>query len=155
MLPPLKRLYCDNLGLIKKVSYYFSKYRLAPVKCVLHLEYDAIFQAFQLLSSYPAQPEILHVKGRQDDKIPYTNLPLPAQVNVDAARLATHKTREQPNLLHLVPLFSSCKVQLLLAGTCLTRNLPGAIRIHQSYGYLISYMYERFGWTNSTTQLVD
>jgi hypothetical protein len=80
-LPPLKRLYCDNLGLVKKVSY-FSKYCLAPVKCVLHSEYDVVFQAFQLLSAYPAQAEILHVKGHQDDKIPYANLPLPAQLNV-------------------------------------------------------------------------
>jgi hypothetical protein len=68
-LPPLQRLYWENLGLIKKVSY-FSKYHLAPVKCVLHSEYKAGFQAFQLLSAYPAQPKSLHVKGHQDDKIP-------------------------------------------------------------------------------------
>jgi hypothetical protein len=34
---PLGKLYCDNLGLIKKVSYFF-KYQLAKAKCVLHSE---------------------------------------------------------------------------------------------------------------------
>ncbi len=120
--PPLKRLYCDNLGLVKKVSY-FSKYRLAPVKCVLHSEYDVVFQAFQLLSAYPAQPEILHVKGHQDDKIPYINLPLPAQLNVDADRLATRELFEQPKLIHHAPLFPSSKAQLPLGGTSITHDL--------------------------------
>jgi hypothetical protein len=117
------------LGLVKKVSY-FSKYRLAPVKCVLQSEYDDVFQAFQafqLLSAYPAQTKILHVKGHQDDKISYANLPLPAQLNVDANQLATRELRERPNLIHQVPLFPSCKVQLLLGGTSVTRNLQGAI----------------------------
>jgi hypothetical protein len=57
-LPPLKKLYCNNLGLVNKKVSYFSKYQLAPVKCLLHSEYDVVFQAFQL-RAYPAQPEIL------------------------------------------------------------------------------------------------
>ena len=121
-LPPLRRLNCNNLGLVKKVSY-FSKYHLAPVKCVLHSEYDVLFQAFQLLNAYPTQPGILHVEGHQDDKIPYINLPLPAQLNVDADRLATRELFEQPNLIHHVPLFPSSKVQLPLGGTSITHDL--------------------------------
>jgi hypothetical protein len=153
-LSPLPKLYCNNLGLVKKVSY-FSKYRLAPVKCVLHLEYDILFQAFQLLSAYPTRPEILHVKGHQDDKIPYVNLLLPAQLNVDADRLAKRELREQRNLIHHVPLFPSSKVQLLLGGTSVTHNLQGAIRKHQGYQQLVPYMHKRFGWTEAITQSVD
>jgi hypothetical protein len=68
---------------------------------------------------------------------------------------ATRELRERPNLIHHVPLFPSCKVQLLIGGTSVTRNLQGAIRKHQSYQQLIPYMHERFGWTKSTTQLID
>jgi hypothetical protein len=52
---PLHILYCDNLGLIKKVLYFF-KYRLAKVKCVLHSEYDAVNQMFRLLQEYTVTP---------------------------------------------------------------------------------------------------
>jgi hypothetical protein len=55
------------------------------------------------------------MKGHQDNKIPYTSLPLPAQLNVDADSLATNELRDQPNLIHHVPLFPDSKVQLLLA----------------------------------------
>jgi hypothetical protein len=84
---PLRKMYCDNLGLIKKVTYFF-KYRLVSIKCALHSEYDIVYQVF-LLCEYQSAPVILHVKGHQDSKIAYANLPLPAQLNVDADCLAT------------------------------------------------------------------
>jgi hypothetical protein len=52
---PLRKLYCDNLGLIKKVLHFF-KYRLAKVKCVLHSEYGAVNQIFPLLQEYTVTP---------------------------------------------------------------------------------------------------
>jgi hypothetical protein len=38
---PLTQIYYDNLGLVRKLNYFFT-YRLAPVKCVLHSEYDVL-----------------------------------------------------------------------------------------------------------------
>jgi hypothetical protein len=105
---PLGKLYYDNLGLIKKVSYFF-KYRLAKVKCVLHSEYGVVNQIFRLLQEHTATPEINHVKGHQDNKIPYVSLPLPAQLNVDADSLATKELHDRPNLIHHVPLFLTAK----------------------------------------------
>jgi hypothetical protein len=151
---PLRKLYCDNLGLIKKVSYFF-KYRLAKVKCVLHSEYDVINQIFRLLQEYTTTPEINHVKGHQDNKIPYVSLPLPAQLNSDANSLATKELHDRPNLIHHVPLFPDSKVQLLLSGTSVTRNLAGAIRKHQGYHNLVPYMLERYGWTDDVMAFVD
>jgi hypothetical protein len=151
---PLKKLYCDNLGLVKKVSYFF-KYRLAKVKCVLHSEYDVVNQIFHLLQEYTITPAITHVKGHQDSQIPYSSLPLPAQLNVDADGLATKELRDRPNLIHHVPFFPESKVQLLLSGTSVTRNISGAIRRHQGYRTLVPYMLERFGWTVDVTASVD
>jgi hypothetical protein len=118
----LRKIYCDNLGLIKKVTYFF-KYRLASIKCVLHSEYDIVYQVFCLLREYQSTPAILHVKGHQDSKIPYANLPLPAQLNVDADVLATRELREHLNLIHHTPLFPNSKVQLLLGGSSVSRLL--------------------------------
>jgi hypothetical protein len=150
----LGKLYCDNLGLIKKVSYFF-KYRLAKVKCVLHSEYDVVNQVFRLLQEYTATPEINHVKGHQNNKIPYVSLPLPAQLNDDADSLATKELHDRPKLIHHVPLFPDSKVQQLLSGTSVTRNLSGAIRKHQGYRNLVPYMLERYGWTDNITASVD
>jgi hypothetical protein len=63
---PLTKLYCDNLGLVRKLNYFFT-YRLAPIKCVLHSKYDVLAQAFLLLQEYAITTEILRVKGHQDD----------------------------------------------------------------------------------------
>jgi hypothetical protein len=52
---PLQKLYCDNLGIIKKLLYFF-KYRLAKVKGVLHSEYGVVNQIFCLLQEYTATP---------------------------------------------------------------------------------------------------
>ncbi len=153
-LLPLRKMYCDNLGLIKKVNYFF-KYRLASIKCVLHSEYDIVHQIFCLLREYQATPAIIHVKGHQDNKIPYANLPLPAQLNVDADCLATRELREHPNLIRHTPLFPTTKVQLLLEGNSVSRNLPGAIRKHHGRRTLYPCLLERFGWPDAITDSVN
>jgi hypothetical protein len=150
----INMLYCDNLGLIKKVSY-FLKYRLAKVKCVLHSEYEVVNQIFRLLQAYTITPEINHVKGRQDNKIPYSSLPLPAQLNVETGGLATKELRDQPNLIHHVPLIPGSKVQLLLSSTSITRNLSGAICKHQGYRNLVPCMLQWYGWTVDVTASVE
>jgi hypothetical protein len=129
----LTKLYCNNLGLLRKLNYFFT-YRLAPIKCVLHSEYDVLAQSYLLLQEYLVMPKILHVKGHQDDKTPYCNLTLPAQLNCDAGSLATTELRSLPNLIKRVPIFPSAKVQLLISGKSVTRNIPSAIR--RSYSYI-------------------
>jgi hypothetical protein len=149
----LTKLYCDNLGLVKKLNYFFT-YRLAPIKCVLHSEYDVPAQSYLLLQEYLVTPGIIHVTGHQEDKTPYRNLPLPAQLNCDADSLATTELRSLPNLIKRVPLFSSAKVQLLISGKSVTRKIPSTIR--RSYGYhrLLAYC-KRFQWTQSSVDSMD
>jgi hypothetical protein len=150
---PVKKLYCNNLGLVRKLTHFFT-YRLAPIKCVLHSEYNVLAQSFLLLQAYSVTPEIFHVKGHQDDKTPYANLPLPAQLNCDADKLATTELRSLPNLIRGVPLFPSANVQLLVAGQSVTRNLPSAIRRSFGYHRLIKYC-ARFQWTKSTIDSIS
>jgi hypothetical protein len=118
-------------------------------------EYNVVNQIFRLLQEYTATPEINHVKGHQDNKILYVSLPLPARLNVDADSLATKELHDRPDLIHHILLFPDSKVQLLLSGTSVTRNLSGAIRKHQGYCNLVPYMLERYGWTDAVTASVD
>jgi hypothetical protein len=141
------------LGLLRKLTYFFT-YRLAPIKCVLHSEYHVLAQSFLLLQAYSVTPEILHVKGHQDGKTPYANLPLPAQLNCNADKFATTELRALPNLIRRAPLFPSAKVQLLVAGQYVTRNLPGAIRRSFGYHRLLKY-FVRFKWTKTTVNSIN
>jgi hypothetical protein len=150
---PLSKLYCDNLGLVRKLNYFFT-YRLAPIKCILHSEYDVLAQSFLLLQEYVTTPEMLHVKGHQDVNTPYRHLPLPAQLNCNTDSLATTELHSLPNQIRRVPLFPPTKAQLLISGQSVTRNSPNAIR--RSYGYhrLIAYG-TRFQWTKTTVDSID
>jgi hypothetical protein len=91
----------------------------------------------------------------KDSKIPYANLPLSVQPNVDADCLATRELRERPNLIHHTPHFPNSKVQLLLGGSSVSRNLPGAIRKHQGLRTLYPYLLERSGWPDAITGSVN
>jgi hypothetical protein len=72
LLPLHNKIYCDNLGLIRKVTNFF-KYQLPSVKCVLNSEYNIVYQFFSLLHKYRSMPAIFHMKGHQHSKI-YTKI---------------------------------------------------------------------------------
>jgi hypothetical protein len=148
----LTKLYCNNLGLVRKLNYFFT-YRPAPIKCVLHSEYDVLAQSYLLLQEYLVTPKILNVKGHQDDKTPYPNLPLPAQLNCDVDSLATTELCLLPNLIKRLPLFPSVKVQLLISGKSVTRNISGAIRWSYGYHPLLAYCKASSGPNQQLTPL--
>jgi hypothetical protein len=52
-------------------------------QAALHSEYNTLGIIHDLLSDLPTPPDISHVKGNQVDKVPYEELPLPAQLNID------------------------------------------------------------------------
>jgi hypothetical protein len=130
-------------------------FRLAPVQAALHSEYDALSMIYDLLRDLPAQPTISHVKGHQDDELEYADLPLPAQLNVDADVLATHELSEYPTSCEHVPLLPSAQVQLSIAGRTITRKLAPSIRRQYGLRLLKSYMPGRFHWNNATIESVD
>ena len=57
--------------------------------------------------------------------------------------------------LYHTPLLPTTKVQLLLEGNSVSRNLPGAIRKHHGRRILYKYMLERFRWPEALTDSVD
>jgi hypothetical protein len=83
---PRKTLYCNILGLKRKLNYFFT-YRLAPIKCILHSEYKVLLvKPFLLPQEYTATRQILFVKGHQDDRTPHPILPPPAQLNCESIK---------------------------------------------------------------------
>jgi hypothetical protein len=80
-----------------KVNKLLS-FRLASTQAALHSEFDVLATIHKLRLDFPLPPEILHVKGHQEDYVAYKDLSLPAQLNCDADVLATDelKTCQQP-----------------------------------------------------------
>jgi exonuclease III len=153
-LIPLHTMYCDNLGLVSKTNKLLS-FRLAPTQAALHSEYDVLVTIHDLLKSLPHLPIINHVKGHQDAKVAYQDLPLPAQLNCDADVLATAELRQFPTTCTHVPLLPSAKVQLSLGGVTVTRKLSATIRRQHGLGLMKFYMNDRFLWSNSTIESVN
>ncbi len=130
-------MYGDNLGLVIKVNKLLS-FRLAPTQATLHSKFDVLATIHALLKDFPLPPEIQHVKGRQDDRKAYEDLPLPAQLNWDADELATDKWTNFPTTCTHVPLLPPAKVQLTIGSTTVTRKLGPTIRRQHGLGLLKS-----------------
>jgi hypothetical protein len=81
--------------------------------------------------SLPWLLTITHLKGHQDDKIAYDDLPLPAQLNIGAGILAIHELTEYQTTYNLVHLLSVAIVQFSICGHMVTRQLAATIRQHQ------------------------
>jgi hypothetical protein len=153
-LVPLQQMFCDNLGLVTKVNKLFQ-FRLAPAQAALHSEYDVLATIRELLSDFVNLPSIAHVKGHQDNKVAYANLPLPAQLNCDADVLATHELFQFPTTCEHVPLLPAAQAQLSIGGRTVTRKLAATIRRQHSLRLLKTYMSQRFQWTNNTIESVN
>ena len=149
----LTNIFCDNLGLVKKINKLCS-FRLAAASSALHSEYDVLAAIKALLTGFPLPPAIEHVKGHQDDKIKYRHLPLAAQLNCDANVLATRELSEYPTSIERVPILPAAKVQLSLGGRTVTRNLPATIRRQHGLRLLKTYLHQRFRWRNETIESV-
>ena len=85
----LHNIYCDNEGLVT-TSTMISSYKHIYPNLTVDSKWDAIAQINDILKQLtPQQPRILHVLGHQDERNPYEELSLPAQLNCDANNLAS------------------------------------------------------------------
>lgn len=109
------------------------------------------------VTELPTILPIQHIKGHQDRKVPYEDLPLNAQLNVDADRLAglfqDEHGRPRPRVRPRLP--NNNGVQLhLLDGTC-TYNLKQSIRYADTAPALLTYIQGRNNWTDEVMETID
>jgi hypothetical protein len=83
------QFYTDSLSMLKKLEAY-SEYPTAPLKTVLHLEWDVLSALHRALEWFPTYPKISWVKSHQDDKVyDKTEMPLDAYLHSEADEPAT------------------------------------------------------------------
>ena len=107
-----------SASLLSRVAK-LRKQEYCTANSTLACDWDVIQMICQTLSTLPEYP-FSHVHGHQDDDCSFDELPLPAQLNVEADHLAgqVHQTIPPPNLSQVLQ-FPCNRAQLNINGiTC-------------------------------------
>jgi hypothetical protein len=102
----------------------------------------------------PLTPE--WIKGHQDYSCPYSRLPFPAKLNVDADFLAL-RYREDGRLKpsQLTDHHKGQQVSLSIQGVRITSHLDSCIRFHINGYHLRQFLQKKRKWSDSTWETVD
>jgi hypothetical protein len=154
-LPPgTFKFYCDNQGLLNKLIYMRS-YQSAIYATCLHSEWDIVSSVHRLHSRFPSLPELIHVKGHQDDDTPADFLELPGQLNVEADALATQALHGLGSPKPYIPFDPSTEVLLTIDGRTVTRQLSASIHAQHHLAPIRKYYKQRFHWTQTTFESIN
>jgi hypothetical protein len=94
-----------------------------------------------------SQPTLSHIKGHQDSKRPIEELPLKAQLNCKADKLADQYLKDFPDIDRLkVPLLPTAGCQLHLAKGTITHNLKLDLTHARSVPTLKSKLCHKHAW---------
>lgn len=123
--PPKHTAHCDNKSMVQVIRKH-SKYHQIYPNATLAAEWDIIAECrtTMLAMDEMARPSLQHIQGHQDTDTEYQDLPLAAQLNVDADALAGQFLRDHPEWDHSkVPIMPTSGAQLNLPQGTVTYNL--------------------------------
>jgi len=109
-------LHCDNKSMIASTQEVPAEWKRTP-NSTQTSGYDVLAEIWATRDLLPAAacPAVLHIRGHQDKKTAYGQLPLPAQLNVDADKLAGDHMEAHPDKDYtVVPILPTSGVQLNL-----------------------------------------
>ena len=147
--PP--HLVCDNLGLIKSVTKLRDYPTIYP-NTTLEAEWDCLAQILVTSRELGAKtPTIDHIKGHQDERAPYKELPLLAQLNCDADSFANTFLQTHMDLDHTrVHQFPAGECVLQLKKGTITQDLKHECSQAQNLPAYQSYVTRKNKWSDDT-----
>jgi hypothetical protein len=174
-LPPCCTIICDNLSLVDKVNSYQSPFPITDLldaewtpfdtttgyvsnkspSSTLTADWDVLQEIRHSLNDLTFRPTIQHIKGHQDRNTPYEYLPLPAQLNVDADKVAGAFQDAFGCARPHVPLFPHTGAQFNINQGTVTYNYKSAIRYAAHGPPLLLYIQQRNDWTPAIIQTID
>ena len=104
--------------------------------------------------TYKIKASFLHVKGHQDDHEDYDNLPLIAQLNIDADLLTQRFYKEGTPSTFQAPLLPACPAILVIRGVTITNDYPKYLQRAYTEPRYISYLQDKYQWTDATTEWI-
>ena len=119
-------------------------------------EWDVLYALHRTIKTFPATISVEWVASHQDDdpNVNISDLPLGAQLNIEADKLATtglHESKMKP----IVPLDPSSEVMFHFRDRTITRDFKRTMSHNISLPVLMSYYMNRFGWTDKIFNRID
>jgi hypothetical protein len=153
-LPTHLAVYSDCESLIEK-SKEMMKWPFYYTNATMDADWDVLQAIITLLRRFPVTPTLSHVTGHQDRKTAYLDLSLPAQLNVDADKLAgtfMFPPQQDPTK---TPLITGNKAQLNTPEGTIASNYRTAIRKIASYPAMRQHISRSNQWTDTTFDTID
>ena len=139
----------DNAELIRRCKAHKHYHEPYPNE-TLTSEFDISEQIYITQQENNIRARFKWVKGHQDNNTRYEDLPLEAQLNIDADELAGEYQNEQGKFLPIIHTLPSCSAMLSIGGISVTSNYrKQLIRGYVEPAY-IEYLQYKFGWSNET-----
>jgi exonuclease III len=129
-------------------------YTSTPYNDVLLSEWDVLIEIYQLLRRMP-YITLEYVKGHQDRHQPYQELPLKAQLNVDADEAAKKYQRTFTTIHPIAVLLPHTGVHLDLPDGTLTSHIAERVRKQAWGGPLLQYMQLKYRWSENTANNIN
>ena len=146
--------YTDSESLLIRINK-LQMQEIPPPNMTLLEDWDIISMIVDILNQLPNY-EIHHVKGHQDDNEQVTELPLPAQLNVEADHLAgsMHRLQHPPDISTVIQ-FPTNPAQLNIANTTCNGKYSSRIRRARHGPALEQYIMERQSLTEHQFQTIN
>ena len=148
------RLCCDNKSMVASSHEVPAEWKRTP-NSTQASDYDVLAEIWATRDLLPvtACPAVLHIKGHQDKKTAYDQLPLPAQLNVDADKLAGDYMTAHPDKDYtVVPVLPTSGVQLHLPAGTITYNMKKEVSMARTTGPMKQYMIKKHGWEEESLE---
>ena len=155
---PSCSLLCDSKTMVKRSSRLPKHLGDHYPNSTLDSEWDILIEIWSTNAAVDSdsRPIISHIKSHQDKEIPYAQLPLPAQLNVDADKLADAFIADNPDMDYSqVPLLPTSGIQLNLYKGTVTHNLKREIPRARTRPILEDYLMDKFDWTPEQYKSID
>jgi hypothetical protein len=148
------KMMTDNLGLITWLKK--SLLHLEPFPNITLLsDWDVTNEIVCTLHTMTIQPTLEHVKGHQDDHIQYSNLPLDAQLNVDADEEAGFYQEIYPQYWPVIPRLPHNRAQLHISGKVISSKIKQSVRNAYTVPPYMEYLKARNQWTSQCLHSID
>jgi hypothetical protein len=118
----------------------------------LAADWDITNEIVSSLQQLQTSPDLVHVKGHQDDHVPYRSLPLNAQPNVDVDVEAGYYQCMFPGQRPLIPRLPSNHAQLTISGNIVCAKLKPSIL--EAFT-VPPYLEKRFQWAPVIPETID
>jgi hypothetical protein len=148
------QLSCDNDPLLKRVNAAHPFKTCFP-NCTLDADWDLVNMIVRTLHQSSCHIVLPHVKGHQDDKIDYDDLPLDAQLNCDADYEAVYHQTIYAAYRPIVPRVPLNGAQLHIKGATINSGYKTAICDAFTAPALIAQIQQRNDWTPQTMSTVN